>query len=207
MPRTRGSRDADYDAKRGALVARVREGLAQKGSGHPSFRELAQAAGVGQTTLRHYFGDMDGLVSAVFEDYAREGGPYLARMAQPSGPFAQSIEDAVAFMAAGQRQGALRAVHAVGQSEGLRRAAAGEAYRRHILDVTLEAVAARLGRHQALREMRAGIDCRAAAVALVAPVIFAFQHQADLGGAAEAPIDLDALLRQHVDAFVRGHRR
>ena len=207
MARVQGSRDADYAAKRALLVSRVRARLAERGGGHPSFRDLATSAGVGQTTLRHYFGDADGLIAAVFEDYAREGAPYLEVLARPSGPFAKSVADAAAFMAAGQRHDVLRAVHATGQAEGVRRPQAGKAYREHILDATLGAVARRLQGHIGLGEVRDGIDPVKAAIVLVAPIVFAFQHQADLQGAASAPVDLDAFIRDHVTAFVIGHRR
>ena len=206
MPRTVGARDADHAAKRAVLVARLRSKLAERGAGHPSFRELAQSAGVGQTTLRHYFGDLDGVVAAVFEDYAREGAPYVEVSAEPSGPFAQSMADAVTFMATGQRQDTLRAIHATGQSEGVRRPRAGKAYREHILDATLSAVSRRIARHAEAGELRDGVDPRAAAVSLVAPIVFAFQHQSDLQGAQDCPFDLEDFLVRHVQAFIAGYK-
>ncbi len=204
MARLRGSRDADYAAKRDALLARLRERLARPDSAHPSFRELAQSAGVSEATLRHYFGDLTTTITAVLDDAGREGGPYLLHLARPSGDFTASVNEAVAFIAQGQRQDTIRALHAIGEAEGIRRSPVGRAYRTQILDVSIDAVSQRLSAHVARAEMRP-CDTRTAAVALVAPVIFAFHHQNDLGGTRDDPIDIDRFLTAHVDGFLRGY--
>lgn len=204
MARLQGSRDADYAAKRGALVARLRERLGRHDSAHPSFRELAASAGVSEATLRHYFGDLAATVAAVFEDGAEQGQPYLLHLARPSGDFATSMIDAVEFVAQGQRQDTIRALHVIGEAEGIRRGPVGRAYRTHVLDASIDAVSHRLAAHVARAEMRP-CDTRAAAIALVAPVIFAFHHQHDLGGTQDDPIDIDQFLTAHLEGFIRGY--
>ena len=42
-----------------------------------SMRELAGAANVSVPTLRHYFGDRDGVVVAAMGEWFRRGEPYL----------------------------------------------------------------------------------------------------------------------------------
>ena len=138
----RGSRDADCAAKRSALLLQLRERLGRSGSAHPSFRELADTAGVGEATLRHYFGGLTAEITAVLEDVARDGARFLNQLAEPTGGFA-SYSDAVKFVAQGQRQDAIRLMHAIRNAEGARRRPVGRAYRAHLLDTSLEAVARR----------------------------------------------------------------
>jgi AcrR family transcriptional regulator len=205
LGRVHGARDADFSEKRSALVARVRERLAQSRGDHPSFRQLAEFADVSQATLRHYFGDLTALITAVFEAHAAEGTPYLARLSQPSGDFQQSISDAVAFVANGQRQQPVRAIHRIGNAEGVRRGVVGTAYRAAVLDPVFRALQDRLDAHVHRGDMRP-CDTQAAAIVLCAPVLLLFQHQVDLGGAMSEPIDVSAFLKEHVDGFIRGYR-
>ena len=201
MARRTGARAADYNSKYAVLLSRVRDRLAQPDASHPSFRELADSAGVSQTTLRHYLGTLEELIVAVFEMHAREGEPYLERMKVPIKPFARSVSEATEFLAAGQRFPVVRAIHAIGRSEGVRRSAAGAAYRRHILDASLAAITARFEAHIRNGEMR---PCNStyAAIEFSAPILFAFEHQTELRGAESAPIELKQFLREHADRFV-----
>ena len=205
MSRVQGAKDADFSEKRSALIARVRERLALPRGDHPSFRQLADSADVSQATLRHYFGNLPKLVAAVLEAYAAEGAPYLARLSRPSGTFEQSIAEAIEFLANGQRQQLVRAIHTIGSAEGVRRREAGAAYRRAILDPVFSAVKNRLDAHIRAGDMRP-CDTRAAAIALCAPVLIVFQHQADLGGQTSEPIDLSAFTAAHAEGFIRGYR-
>lgn len=201
MARVTGARAADYEEKRAELIVRVRNRLARTDATHPSFRELAQSAGVSQTTLRHYFGTLDALIVAVFEAHAEDGAPYLAFMATPTRPFSRSVAEATEFMAIGQKLPINRGIHAIGRSEGLRRSTAGVAYRHHILDAILAAIAARFEKHMRDGEMRC-TDPRCAAIQFAAPILFAFEHQNDFGGAAGAPIDIERFLVDHINAFI-----
>ncbi len=201
----KGAKDADYPEKRSALVARLRERLALSNVDHPSFRQLAEFAAISQATLRHYFGNLTDLIVAVLEAQAAEGAPYLAHLSRPSGDFEQSIAAAISYLANGQRQQIVRAIHTIGNAEGVRRTAAGTAYRTAILDTILLAVKSRLDAHVLAGDMRP-CDTRTAAIALCAPVLLFFQHQSDLGGQSSEPIDFSAFVTEHVEGFVRGYR-
>jgi len=50
-----------------ALVAALSDRFVQPDGAHASFREPARAAGVNVATLRHYFADRAGVLSAVYE--------------------------------------------------------------------------------------------------------------------------------------------
>lgn len=200
--RKQGSRNLAYAERRAALIERLRARLGDREAGLASWRELAAAAEVSLSTLTHYFGRREDVVRAVMEDDFRRGAEPLATMAQPSGPFAQSIADALRHMAGGFRHGGLGAMFATGLIEGLRHPSLGPAFLDHALEPTIAAVEARLAAHMAAGEMRDG-DPRGPALALIAPVLLAFLHQAELGGAERRPMQLDAFLTEHAAAFVR----
>lgn len=202
MARVKGTRNAKYDERRAQLVRLLRRRLDQRGGPPPSWRELAAAAEVGLSTLTHYFGRREDIVQAVLEHDLASGAEPLSVMAEPSGPFAQSIADAVLHMAAGFRHGDLGAMYARGLVEGLRHETIGPAFLRTSLEPTLGAVERRLQEHIDRGEMRA-TDPRLPALALVSPVLLAFLHQEELGGCSIRPLDVDAFLAEHARAFVR----
>lgn len=204
MPRTPGARNADYHRRRAELLESLRERLARPDAPYPSYRELAQACGVAQTTLRHYFGTRDELIVAVLSAWHETGGEVFGHLAQPSGPFAESIRDVLAFHVEGHRLAVLRQLHRVAFAEGLRSSAIGP----HVVDMLLEpavqAVSARLRAHVARGEMR-DCDTRLASFVLLTPVTFAFLQDRDLGGRAETCLDIDALVTMQADEFVTAY--
>lgn len=203
MPRPKGSRNDDFAASRAALLARLR--LALLGPAPPSsLRGLAEAAEVAVPTLRHYFGDKDAVLAAVFADCHAGGAAELAVAATPGGDFSSSIHDLVRHMAEGFEHGRLDRLHAVGLAEGLVQAGVGAAYLSDILEPTLEAVTARLRQHIARGEMRA-VPPRDAALALLSPILLLFLHQKGLGGLRSHPTDMAAFLRTHAEGFIRGY--
>lgn len=205
MARQQGTRNARYEERRAELLAKLRERLGQRGDTPASWRELAAAAEVSLSTLSHYFGRREDVVRAIMEDDLRSGTEPLSVMAEPSGPFAQSMADALQHMADGFRFGGLGAVFATGLIEGLRHRALGPAFLDSALEPTIVAVERRLQAHIDRGEMCA-VDPRGPAVALVAPVLVVFLHQQELGGRSIRPLDVDSFLSEHADAFVRAWR-
>lgn len=203
MARTKGARSTAYEANRARLIAAMQARLTARDLPPPSMRELAAAAGVTMPTLGHYFGKRDDAVSAVLASIGEAGAPHLAQVAASDLPFAESIEAALRYMLAGLRQG-LNEVHMLGLREGMGQRRLGPAYLDTILEPSLRAIEARLAAHQARGEMRGG-DPRHAALALLAPLVLAGLHQAELGGDDLRPLDLDALVADHAAAFVRGY--
>lgn len=203
--RKRGTRNLAHAERRAALIERLRARLGDRKAGLASWRELAAAAEVSLSTLTHYFGRREDVVRAIMEDDFRRGAEPLATMAHPSGPFAKSIADALRHMADGFRHGGLGAMFATGLIEGLRHPSLGPAFLDNALEPTIVATEARLAAHMAAGEMRK-VDPRGPAIALIAPVLLAFMHQQELGGTERRPMELDAFLAEHVDAFVRAWR-
>lgn len=205
MARREGTRNARYDERRLELLVRLRDRLDRAGGAPPSWRELAAAAGVSLSTLSHYFGRREDVVRAVMEHDHASGAEPLALMSEPTGPFAQSIADALGHIADGFRHGGLGALFARGLVEGLRHKAIGPAFLQSALEPTLSAVEQRLRAHIARGEMR-DVDPRGPAIALISPVLIAFLHQQQLGGLAVRPMDVDTFLTEHAAAFVRAWR-
>jgi AcrR family transcriptional regulator len=169
-----------------------------------SFRELAEAADVTPSTLRHYFADRSGLMRAVFERLHRSGLAYLAEGASADrGGVAEALRWFLAYLRIGWERGVGRA-HALGLAEGLGTRTLGEAYLGHLLEPTLQAAEARIARHVAQGEL-GRCDIRQAALELVAPVVLALLHQGPLGGCEVRRLDVDAFLEEHVARFLRAY--
>lgn len=199
-----GVRNADFQAKRDALVQRARDRLMEPRGAEASFRDLARATGVGTPTLRHYFGDRDGIVTAVLERSASEGARYVAMVAAPpTAPLADSLRFLLGMVVRGHRAG-VGAVHALGLTAGLAHEGLGPKYLDLVLEPTLQAFEAHLGHFAAAGALRAGANLRVAALTLVAPILLAGLHQQELGGTRCRPLDLDALIAPHLDAWLRG---
>ncbi|WP_167858764.1 TetR/AcrR family transcriptional regulator [Methylobacterium nonmethylotrophicum] len=205
MTRPRGARNRAYEEQRLALAGRLRERLGNAQGAQPSLGELAKAAGVSVATLRHYFGDRDGIVSAVLALHAAQGAEHLEVLRRPSGDFATSVRDAADYITLGLAQPAVAELHVLGLAEGLGHPRTGPAYLAEILEPVLQAVEERFQSHIAAGDMRP-VDPRAAALSLVAPLLLARLHQGWLGGCSLRPLDTDPALAQHVEAFVRAYR-
>ena len=204
MPRPAGSANADFAAKRAALLDALLAALLDAAE-PPSLRALARAAGAAVPTLNHYFGDRPAVLAAVFAHAHARGAEPLRVAATPDGPAESSVPALLRHAWAGLDRGGVGRLHELGLREGLADPAVAAAYRRGVLDPTLDAFAARLAAH-ALKGELAVPDPRRAAAALLGPLLLARLHQAGLHGAADRPIDPDALIEDLAAAFLRGHR-
>ena len=82
MGRRAGSHNADFEATRVGLLIRVGARLLAPDGASASLQKLATAAGVGVTTLKHYFPDRDALIAAYLKhchDQGRESEPRAKR--------------------------------------------------------------------------------------------------------------------------------
>ncbi len=157
MGRPAGSHNPDFEATRARLLRGVFARLAEPDGARASFRDLAAAAGVSVATLRHYFGSREGLIQALFEQSHEAGRRYLLEVAAgPIGPVRESLAYVLDQVGAGFRAGVLDKLHAIGLSAGMMDPAIGPAYLRWILEPTIESLEARLSRHIARGELRAG---------------------------------------------------
>jgi AcrR family transcriptional regulator len=203
MARPPGTRNADFERTRAELVRRVRARVLQPDGARVSFRELASAAGVGTTTLRHYFGTRNGALRAVLDDTHAEGAQYLLVVTKaPTQPLRESLSALCSLVLLGMQRG-VGVVHAFGLAAGLQEPELGPAYLDRVLEPTLQAFEAHLAHHLARGALRADIDLRLAALQLLSPLLLAALHQHELGGAQCRPLALEAILAPHLDAWLR----
>jgi len=207
VSRPKGARDADFEAKRVALLRRMAVRTLRPGAARSSFRRLAEAAEVSVPTLRHYFGDRPTVIAAMLETYLADGRHGLEAVAEPTGNLETSIRDyATSLLAAMRAPRAIRLgdVFAVSLSEGLVDGDIGPSVLRSILDPTVEALRRRLDAHVRRGEMVAA-DTHAAALVLLSPLLLAILHQDHLGGRDCSTVDLDATFDSVCAAFLRAY--
>ncbi len=202
MGRRSGSRNLDYDWTRVEIVARLTDRILSSDRSILSFRELALAAGIAPSTLRHYFQDREALLLAVMERVHELGLRYVAEGATAEhGAAPESLRWFLGYLVEGWSRGVGRA-HELGLTEGLGDAALGPAYLRMLLEPTLHSAEARIALHMARGEI-GPCDVRVAALELVAPVIVILLHQRALGGNSVRHLAVQPFLDEHVARFLR----
>lgn len=205
MAKTKGARSSGHDEKRSALLRAFRERLIAPNLPPPSLRELVAAAGVSMPTVRHYFGRREELITALLEDFGRQGAIYLERARTSDLPFAESVTTLAQGIGIALSAGLLE-IHTLGLREGLCNDAVGASYLNHVLEPTILAIEDRFRLHQARGEMRPA-DTRVAALGLLSPLVLAYLHQGELGGCKTRPLEMSAFLSAHCEAFIRGYAR
>lgn len=205
MARPSGTRNPGYVAKRRRLAKAAIEPLLAI-EAPLSLRQAARAAGVSVPTMRHYFGDLDGVIEAAMALMREQGRPYELRLSgaeEPPGPLETSVRWLVRFVHNGWQIGVSR-MHAAGIARGLETESRGRAYLDALLEPLLQAVEARLRIHIERGEMRPA-DPRQATLSLMAPLVLAWLHQDALGGATCRPLDRQSFADGHVAGWLRGY--
>jgi AcrR family transcriptional regulator len=207
MARTKGARNADYDDSRLALARRVRGTLMAEEGIRSSLRHLAAGAGTSVATLKHYFGDREGLLRAVMESLRIDGAPFMARASTPvSGDVRASLQQFLASLVVAWDRFQVGAMHGAMLAEGLSVRALGGSYVTLLLEPLLQVGEQLLQRHLDRGELEP-LEVRQAALMLQAPLVLALLHQHNLAGAACRPLDVPAFIEAHVDAFLRAYPR
>ena len=207
MARPKGARDANYEARRVALLRRISVRTLQPGAARPSFRQLAEAAEVSAPTLRHYFGDRPGVIAALLETYLEDRRRGLEAVAEPTGDLETSVREYAASLLSAMRAPRtvrLGDVFAFSLSEGLADGDIGPSTLKSVLDPSIEVLRRRLATHVCRGEM-VETDTHAAALVLLSPLLLAILHQDHLGGCNSSPVDLDATFKSVCAAFLRAY--
>lgn len=203
MARTRGSRNADYDEQRLALARKANEVLQREGGVTASMRDIATFAGTSVATLRHYFGDREGLLQAAMETLRADAAPYLARASQPIlGDVRASLLRFLRGLSTAWFRYGVGKMYASSMAVGLSTAPVAPSFVLHVLEPLLQTGETLLQQHVDRGEL-AVRDVRHASLMLLSPVVLALLHQDSLQGAACRPLDVPAMLETHVDAFLR----
>ncbi len=203
--RPSGSRNEGYDTRREALARAVIPRLTANDGPRASFADLAEAAAVSVPTLKHYFGDRTGVVSAALRLLGAQGTPWVETIKTPSSADLRVslLDVATAFSRAWALFGVGRAVGA-SLALGMHDAVVGPGTVDGVLEPLVQALEARLAVHAAAGTMDLGDDeLRLASLAFVSPLLVALLHQHELSGASCRPLDLDHFIDRHVARFVR----
>lgn len=190
MPRPLGRRNPDYEEKRDRLVRDLTDYVLSTELTRQSFRQMAIAGHVAEPTLRHYFGDRDGVAREILHELGERAQPFIEAVAQKAATPGAAVDAYVAISRAGVQHGGFARAHAFGLIEGVADPAVGRTYLTELLEPSLSALEARLAPHLKTSDP---LEARAAALMLFAPMLLAVLHQQLLGGAETAPIDLEAL--------------
>jgi len=204
MGRPVGSRNPDYEERRSQLALAASRALIDADGLPTSLSHVAREVGVSVPTLRHYFGDHDGVVQAAFDAVRRQGQVHIDALRDPG---SLALADSVAMFVAELERGwsfGLGEVFATGLTHGLRHGSRGPAMLESLVEPTLQALEARLQVHADRGELRDGADLRAAALALFAPAFVARLHQHELGGRACRPLEQPVFDTAHLEAWLRG---
>ncbi|MDB5448042.1 MAG: TetR/AcrR family transcriptional regulator [Phenylobacterium sp.] len=207
LPRAKGVKNADYEAKRRELLARMLPRFARLDLERPSLRQLAAAAEVTAPTLQHYFGDRTGVIGALLAEYRRRGEARLGLVSKAKGPFKASVREfSMEFVFGLQAQGPVRLgdVLAASLCEGLADPQVSPHALAFIVDPAVDSLVARLEEHIGKGEM-IQTDVRAAALMLLSPLLLAVLHQDQMNGRDSRRIELNALADQVSQAFVRAY--
>lgn len=216
MGRPAGSRNVNYDARRAGLASSVFSAI-QARAGRASLRDLAVASGVSVSTLRHYFGDRDGLIDALLHVLGEEVADSLEQViSELPVPFSEALPVLVAELELAVA-GPLRDHLRVALVEGL----ATSALHRALLYGTLAPALLSLeGMLEARRDQLVpDANLRVAAVALVTPMFFCLLDGAQAAARSaldevEPPYDpatsftvTRCAVRAHVEAWQRAWLR
>ncbi len=197
-----GRSSGNREARKSALLSRLRQVLREERGQAPSWRELAKGAGASLSTVTHHFGKREDVVAAIMEDDLAGASSELEIMATADEDFTTSIHGAVVHLLDGMRYGGLDALFSSGLREGFSHERIGPLFLTTALEPTLQACEMRLATHVERGQMKEG-DLRIAALGLISPIVLGALHQAKLGGHAVRPLDLDEFAKQHAEQFIR----
>lgn len=203
MGRPEGSRNEGYEEQRERLARAVLARLKEPDGAQASFREFSRSADVTPPTLRHYFKNRDGAIRAALQLALQDGSPYLEMTAEAElGPVDEALPSLMRLVVVAWREFDVGAVHRAGLAAGLQAGPLGPSYVELILEPFLQAVEERLNVHIKRGELRE-MDVRHGSLILLGPVVLGLLHQDELGGHDLRRLDIDDLLGDHIDAFLR----
>lgn len=203
MGRPPGSRNADYDSKRRELAKKVAQTLVAAPADHTSLRELARAAEVSVSTMRHYFDDRNGLVDAALAEMGGAAQRHLENaVTELDGEPTERLVVWLGVLKDAWTSYSVGRAHAVGLAEGLY-ADAGPSYVQHLYRPFLDST------EQVLRDLDADgfvsiANHRRAAHVLLTPLKGLLTYQESLRDPDHGTVDVDDFVADHVSRFLRG---
>jgi AcrR family transcriptional regulator len=177
-----------------ALARKVRTRVMAPDGLRASLRELASGADSSVATLKHYFTDRVGLLTAVMES---QHTPISGDVRASLLGYLKRLEEAWFKYGVGLIQSSALA-------GGLSTPPLGPVYVNHVLEPLLGTVETLLRRHVELNDL-GPLNERFGALQFLSPVVLALLHQDSLAGNTCRPLDLKAFFVEHVDMFLRAY--
>ena len=188
----------------GEICTAALEVFSEKGFAAAKLDEIARRAGVSKGTLYLYFKDKEDLFRAVVRDTVAPNIDIVRAMVEGAAlPFADIIRMFLPRFAAltGQVRVGAVAKMVIGESRNFPELA--KVWHDEVVSKALGLIAGLIERAQARGEVRAG-DPRLHAFSLMGPILMGLLWRETLQPAGGAPLDLEALARQHAETVLSG---
>jgi AcrR family transcriptional regulator len=186
------------------ICAAALQVFAEKGFAAARLDEIARRAGVSKGTLYLYFDDKEDLFRAVVRDTVAPNVAAIRQMlAAVDLPFADIVRNFLPRFVeiAGRLPVGAVAKMVIGESRNFPELA--KVWHDHVAGQAIGAIAELIERAQAKGEVRAG-DPRLHALSLMGPMLMGILWRETLQPAGGAPVDLEALARQHCETLLAG---
>lgn len=178
--------------------------FAEKGFAAAKLDEIARRAGVSKGTLYLYFKDKEQLFRAVVRDTVVPNVDTLrAGLIQTGLPFAQLVRLFLAQFAQITNRVPVGAVAKMVISESRNFPELAKVWHDEVVSKGLGTVTALIEMGQAKGEVRSG-DARLHAFTLLGPMMMGVIYRETLEPVGGAPLDIDALARQHAETVLAG---
>lgn len=193
MPRPSGARNHDFDEKRANLLDTLTEFAVATALKRPSLRQFALAARQSEPTLRHYFGDRQGLVIEIIKNIGARARIIWASVAAPASDPPAALSKYLRMTEAGLSQHGYARTHAFGLIEGLADPVVGKVYLEVLLEPSLQAFSDKLSATPG--GPKDPDTLRAASLAATGPLFLLGLHQELLNGRETLPINVEPVFR------------
>jgi AcrR family transcriptional regulator len=187
MPRPSGARNHDFEVKRAALLDTLTDFALNSGVQRPSLRQFAMAAKQSEPTLRHYFGDRQGLVIEIIKKIAANSEQVWALVRRPAKDVTSAVSEYIKLTEFSFREGMFARSHAFALVEGLADRVVGKVYLEFMLEPSLTAFSDKLAATPGGPSDPAQL--RAATLAATGPLFVLALHQNLLNGRETLPMD------------------
>jgi AcrR family transcriptional regulator len=186
------------------ICAAALEVFAEKGVAGTKLDEIARRAGVSKGTLYLYFKDKDELFRAVVRDtIGPDIGSATAVAAISDLPFAQCVRMLLSRFAEITATVPVGPVAKMVISESRNFPKLAKVWHDEVVSKAIELLVSIIERAQQRGEVRAG-DPRLHAFSLMGPMMIGVLWRETLQPAGGAPIDIEAMAKQHADTILAG---
>ncbi len=168
-----------------------------------SLRQFAIKAGVSEPTLRHFFTDRQGVVTALIGFFAEGAKHFLEQSSQPEASLHEAVSGYGNLALAGAQSRLFAQAHAFALVESIHDPEVARTYLQTIIEPSLQALEHRLA--PSVDPEGSNPDrVRHATLALYGPTLIAILHQQLLKGDEIRPLDMSAFVADLTALFTDG---